>query len=442
MILKADIDLPQIIDLLDGDLLPAEKKHQTDLSTLLSFRRGSFDPAAALNEYELNRNRYALALHGITKDLCNYVRNKAPKEYESMESLGAKERDRKWLTGPWEKTDLQLVTIRQKYVHEVKEKTFLEFCWKWLIGKNISEKELTHAIPQLQSQESLAPAPLGENPFISKLKNFRDNVHSFCEHAGCNTDEFGMPLDITKSLRAYSAETSRNYAPLLIQIADLTAQLMVYKRINATLQIRRIIEKLTFELPAENYSENGSGPKWKKLWGQIWDDAKKETNPFNKIWMDAKVDLAQKDYKRRGDNLFADMSQEIHGWDQRDFDYPHFDSATQKIVHVLRPRNFRPNGDVDWKKEIERYPVDRSIKESQNVIAAERRANRAEEKKPQSDISVGSGLERMETMLESSQQTGPKDLGSTQETMSIRDEDTKIESGIRKKNHSHHCITM
>lgn len=77
-----------------------------------------------------------------------------------------------------------------------------------------------------------------------------------------------------KNLRKFASDRRQELAPLLEVNARLNKELISYKRINAALQTRHTIEKPTFELPdTEQYDFPGSGPKWRVLWNQIWENA-------------------------------------------------------------------------------------------------------------------------------------------------------------------------
>jgi hypothetical protein len=162
-----------------------------------------------------------------------------------------------------------------------------------------------------------------------------------------------------------------------------------YKRINAALQTRYTIEKLVFELPdVAQYDVTGSGPKWEKLWHQIWQDASKNVdNPFHALWTQSTGQYARDNIQEKGRDLFADMSGEIHGYDQgqRDkLDYEHFDSSARKIARILpdEPIINPRTGDVAWNKEIRKYPVawpDEDNMELSKLHRLESRVKKSEE---------------------------------------------------------------
>lgn len=196
-----------------------------------------------------------------------------------------------------------------------------------------------------------------------QLENFFKNVNFFCQHTGSEVDDLAPPRETINNLRKFASDRRQELAPLLEVNARLHKELTSYKRINAALQTRHTIEKLTFELPyTAQYDLSGSGPKWQVLWNQIWADASGNVNnPFHGLWAQSKGEYARENIRDKGRNLFADMSGEIHGYDQRPrntFDYEHFDASARKVAKILHdnPIVHPKTGDVDWTQEIRKYP--------------------------------------------------------------------------------------
>jgi hypothetical protein len=195
--------------------------------------------------------------------------------------------------------------------------------------------------------------------------NFARNIVSFCQYAGSEVDDLAPPGDAINNLRKFASDRRQELAPLLEVNARLNKELTSYKRINAALQTRHTIEKLVFELPdTAQYDHEGSGPKWLILWDQIWADAREnENNPFHDLWTQATGQYARDNIRDKGRALFADMSGEIHGYEQRPprnaFDYEHFDISARKIAMRLHENLIVDNntGDVKWDREIRKYPV-------------------------------------------------------------------------------------
>ena len=202
------------------------------------------------------------------------------------------------------------------------------------------------------------------NRWEDQLESFFKNVNFFCQHTGSEVDDLALPRETINNLRKFASDRRQELAPLLEVNAGLSKELTSYIRINAALQTRHTIEKLTFELPyTAQYDLAGSGPKWQVLWNQIWADAcRNVNNPFHDLWNQSKGEYARDNIRDKGRNLFADMSGEIHGYDQRrrnTLDYEHFDASARKVAKILldNPIVDQKTGDVDWTQEIRKYPI-------------------------------------------------------------------------------------
>lgn len=99
--------------------------------------------------------------------------------------------------------------------------------------------------PQGLFQNAAKPA---ETDWMQELHIFEHNICQLCFHIGVEIDKFASAKKWIKKLRKYTTIQRRELAPLVEQNARLTWDLDNYKRINAALQIRRTIEKLTFEV--------------------------------------------------------------------------------------------------------------------------------------------------------------------------------------------------
>ena len=195
-----------------------------------------------------------------------------------------------------------------------------------------------------------------------QFENFVTNVNFFCQHTGSEVDDLAPSRETINNLRKFASDRPQELAPLLKVNARLNKELMSYKRINAALQTRHTIEKLTFELPdTAQYDFSGPGPKWQVLWDQIWADASGNVkNPFHNLWTQSTGPYARDNIRDKGRNLFADMSGEIHGYDRRNkFDYEHFDVSTRRVAMILHenPKVDQGTGDVAWVQEIRKYPI-------------------------------------------------------------------------------------
>lgn len=205
---------------------------------------------------------------------------------------------------------------------------------------------------------------LALNGWEKQFENFCDNVVVFYQHTGSEVDELALPRETINNLRKFASNRRQELAPLLEENARLHRDLTSYKRINAALQTRHTIEKLVFELPNTTpYNVRGSGRKWQALWNKIWTDASQNVNnPFHNLWTQSGGNYARDNIRDKGQDLFADMSGEIHGYEQKQgkvLDYEHFDASARKVAQILhdKPVIDQNTGDVDWANEVLKYPV-------------------------------------------------------------------------------------
>jgi len=130
------------------------------------------------------------------------------------------------------------------------------------------------------------------------------------------------------------------------------------KRVITALRIRHVIAKLVGELPQDRYPGQKVGPKWKLFWVHIWDDAEKNPhNPFHQLYIRSTGQFDDRSIRRRGRQLYADISSEIHNCGGMNLEYKHFDFWIKEIGKLLVPKDDMRAGAVNWKREVRRYPV-------------------------------------------------------------------------------------
>ena len=92
----------------------------------------------------------------------------------------------------------------------------------------------------------------------------------------------------------------------------------------------------------------------------MWDDAQtNHQNPFHELYSTSTGPYDDRNIRRVGRHLYADMSSEIHNSRGMDFAYELFDPWTKEIANVLVPKDDMRTGTgaVNWKREVRRYPV-------------------------------------------------------------------------------------
>ena len=312
----------------------------------------------ALQEYHLEPIAYALALAELNTEVLKATRKRNPRAVEKFMQKLSSERQYRDVLGDsnyGSDADIDGLTLLQIFQYL----------------KAAFSKTLDRSNAMSFEEEALDPdrvtARRGDielNRWEEQLQNFFTNINFFCQHTGSEVDDLALPRETINNLRKFASDRRQELAPLLEVNAHLIKELTSYKRINAALQTRHTIEKLTFELPeTAQYDLTGSGPKWQVLWTYIWADASQNmNNPFHDLWTQSKGEYARDNIRDKGRNLFADMSGEIHGYDQRrrnTFDYEHFDASARKVAKVLHdnPIVDQKTGDVDWTQEIRKYPI-------------------------------------------------------------------------------------
>lgn len=334
--------------------LSVERKHGTRFETISFFRRKptEFPIESALQEYHREPIAYALALAELNAAIFSATWRHYPvaiRWYLNTLSIERRNRD---------------VFGNEEYPVDDAGLTFLQIL---LYGKNELSKLFNSRFGIFFAIITNVPNNHAKKPLSAckrQLNDFVTNVIFFCQHTGSEVDDLAPPRENINNLRKFASDRRQELAPLLQVNACLNKELLSFKRINAALQTRHTIEKLTFELPdTAQYDLTGSGPRWQKLWNQIWADAAGNVNnPFHNLWTQSTGQYARDNIRDKGRNLFADMSGEIHGYDQRrrnTFDYEHFDVSARKVAMILHenPVVDEKTGDVDWAQEIRKYPV-------------------------------------------------------------------------------------
>lgn len=334
---------------IDG-LLPAEKRYQNRFETILLFKHGhdEFPFDKALQEYHREPIHFALALAELNTGLFTATSASGSSAARIFQrKLRAKRRNR----------DVIGQDVDEYLYENIHGMSYIQH-WRYRKAKVVEFLEArTERHLEEQDAEHLAK-------WETQFQNFYDNVRAFCKHTGSEVDDLAPPRETINNLRKFASNRRQELAPLLEENARLNQQLTRYKRINAALQTRHTIEKLVFQLPkTKAYKVSGSGPKWQALWTRIWADASTNaSNPFHKLWTDSTGAYARKNIENKGLALFADMSGEIHGYDQtrpNTFDYEHFDASARKVAMILHENQIvdQNTGDVDWGREIGKYPV-------------------------------------------------------------------------------------
>lgn len=335
-----------------------ESKYETRFESISFFRsREPFHIEKALQDYHREPIAYALALAQLNTEVFKATRrrNRDGVIY-FIHSLAARRRDRDMVGIE----DYDSGNVGLKFSHVLQYwRSRLSMLLDGHFEKNLKKRiEAARFLDGAQLDRQMLHA------WMLHFMNFVKNVNLFCQHAGSEVDDLAPPHETIKNLRKFASDRRQELAPLLEVNAKSNKELTSYKRINAALQTRYTIEKLVFELPdTAQYDVTGSGPKWERLWHQIWQDASKNVdNPFHTLWTQSTGQHARDNIQEKGRNLFADMSGEIHGYDQgqRDkLDYEHFDASARKIAKILHdePIINPRTGDVAWNKEIRKYPV-------------------------------------------------------------------------------------
>ena len=336
-----------------------EEKYNTRFDSISSFRLSPkvFPVGKALQEYHLEPIAYALALAELNREVFKATRKRCSGAVVTfMRDLAFKRRSRDVLGDNDNSSDeadhgMTLLQIFRYLETEISKILNLNFAIRLPKGLDFETPIAREDAEELSR-------------WGDQLRNFVKNVNFFCQHTGSEVEELAVPIETINNLRKFASDRGQELAPLLEVNARLNKELTSYKRINAALQTRHTIEKLTFELPyTAQYDLTGSGPKWQVLWNQIWEDASRnEKNPFHDLWNQSKGEYARNNIRDKGRNLFADMSGEIHGYDQRPnntLDYEHFDASARKVAKILHdnPIVDQRTGDVDWTQEIRKYPI-------------------------------------------------------------------------------------
>jgi hypothetical protein len=390
------IDIPDIV----GELLPGEvksKEKQTGkpggYKTLATFRLDTDFPLEdALNEYHVDPIPYVIALADIGKEVCEITYQTNATKYCEVLANQRLHQQRYYQLIEGAEGKFTMMTLREAFMPSQAVR-ILDIPKRFFRDRRaaILQNILNRAGLSIKSEISTSSTTVN---WINELAIFRKNVIDFCKYAGSHVDENAPLQDIIQSLRTYAAEGKQKISPLFDQNAQLREKLEHCKRIRAALQIRHAIERLMAELPqskkntskedateASTFKKNvpkattaekssskkarydvwGSGPKWKRFWKDVWEDAQTNSeNPFNKLFVDAKGPYGVKDIKRRGKYLFSDMSQDIHWYWNADIECAYFDDLTKKIAKILWPTDIdHATGEPKWELEIQKYPYKR-----------------------------------------------------------------------------------
>lgn len=337
-------------------MLSAERKYETRFESICFFRRKpeAFPIDSALQEYHREPIAYSLALAELKTAVFQATRRRHPEAMMLyLKHLSSERRNRDFLgDGHYDAINTGLTWLQILHFWKTEIRKLFDVLRDNVEKENI---DLDTLVKRRQDKSFFA--------WEEQFTNFGANVNFFCQHTGSEVDDLAPPWETINNLRKFASDRRQELAPLLEVNARLNKDLMSYKRINAALQTRHTIEKLTFELPdTAQYDLTDSGPKWQKLWNQIWADASGNVNnPFHNLWTQSKGQYARDNIRDKGRNLFADMSGEIHGYQRRrnKFDYEHFDVSAGKVARILHenPVIDQTTGDVDWAQEIRKYPV-------------------------------------------------------------------------------------
>ncbi|MCJ1436775.1 hypothetical protein MMC27_006157 [Xylographa pallens] len=335
--------------------LSVERKYETRFESISFFRHkpATFPIERALKEYHREPIAYALALAELNTEVIKATRTRNEHAFTLyINTLSLKRRNRDVLGNEDDEVGLTILQLLRYSKIECSNLLNSRFGMR-------SQAKTTYLVNtswQERNKSLLA--------WKQQLQNFVTNVNFFCQHTGSEVDDLAPSQETINNLRKFGSDRRQELAPLLKVNADLTKESMSYKRINAALQTRHTIEKLTFELPdTTQYDLPGSGPKWQVLWEQIWANASGNVNnPFHNLWTQSTGPYARDNIRDKGRKLFADMSGEIHGYDQRPrntFDYEHFDVSARRVAKILHeePIVDQRTGDVDWAQEIRKYPI-------------------------------------------------------------------------------------
>lgn len=181
------------------------------------------------------------------------------------------------------------------------------------------------------------------------------------------TSKSTLPKRLISDLFKYSSHRNQSMSPLMKEIANLNKQLSEYKRASALMQVRRTIGRLVLELPKSFCDDPSPSVRWPKLWNHIWDNAKNDSeNPLYETWHRGTGEKTRQDVQNIGFRLYKDMSSEIHNYKEfRPEAFQCFDGLTRDLANNFSPRYFnRINNSANWKREIRRYYIEDTKKET------------------------------------------------------------------------------
>jgi hypothetical protein len=197
---------------------------------------------------------------------------------------------------------------------------------------------------------------------------------TFCRQVGCPDagDDVTVALG---ALRSYNIALLRDTSSWELQvelkakedeIERLKDQLESYQKAIACLSYRSLVE--TLPNPQHRYDGTNEVIDRTSHWKDFLRAAKQQAKGFKP---DDKLHplhdiVNDKDAMKGGDGIYGTLSDNIHGFSKsrdarkgKEFDFKHsnFDPSKVIFLEAVKPRNWRNDGTIDWKKERERYGV-------------------------------------------------------------------------------------
>jgi hypothetical protein len=245
---------------------------------------------------------------------------------------------------------------------DVKRITLLEKIYWWWNEPRIVDSgncrrcgqvhSVKYATSEVDGEEQL------ETDWMEELHKFEKNIFQLCFRIGVEVEKFASAKECIKKLREHTMKQRRELEPLFQDRARLIQDLDETKKINAALQVRRSIEKLSSAFSTlRNRGQGDTTSAWNELWTEIWANAAVDnTNPFRALSQSQKYEF--RNAAEKGKLLFADMSAEIHQYDsQTRHGYKYFHPSTQAIVDKLQPTPDPGTGEVNWEGQLAKFGV-------------------------------------------------------------------------------------
>jgi hypothetical protein len=338
-------------------------------STLATFRNANEFPLdVALKQYHSDPIPYANALADIGKELCEITYQRDASDYCTLLAKGRLLRQRYYYMVDGSDGIFTFMSLRELFMpwqairlFDRRNRFFRDH------ATSFGAKILRLVGFAGQREAAMAPSTV---KWVDEFKMFRQNVNSLCRAVSSETDDFPTPQETIQRLKRYASEGKQRISPFYSENALLRKTIEGNKRVITALRVRHAIEKLVGELPINTYPDRHSGPRWTRFWRNMWADAQDNAhNPFHELRTRATGPYDLRNIERRGEQLFADMSTEIHHCAGMDLEYEHFDYWTREITNVLVPDDDMRTGDVNWRQEIRRYPVPGLPKDGAVVMA-------------------------------------------------------------------------